>query len=31
MWQLPRSDGSLKHPVCVLVMQKAITGAPNAG
>jgi Reverse transcriptase (RNA-dependent DNA polymerase) len=31
MRQLPRSDGSLKHPGCVLVMQKAMTGAPNAG
>jgi hypothetical protein len=31
MRQLPRSDGSLKHPFCVLVMQKAMTGAPNAG
>jgi hypothetical protein len=31
MRQLPRSDGSLKHPECVLVMQKAMTGTPNAG
>jgi hypothetical protein len=29
--QLSRSDGSLKHPGCVLVMQKAMIGAPNAG
>jgi hypothetical protein len=26
-----KSDGSLKHPGCVLVMQKAMKGAPNAG
>jgi hypothetical protein len=31
MRQLPRSDGSLKHPGRFLVMQKAMTGAPNAG
>jgi Reverse transcriptase (RNA-dependent DNA polymerase) len=31
MRQLPRSDGSFKHPGCVLVLQKAMTGAPNAG
>jgi Reverse transcriptase (RNA-dependent DNA polymerase) len=31
MRQLPRSDGSLQHPGCVLVMQKAMIGAPNAG
>jgi hypothetical protein len=31
MRQLPHSDGSLKHPGCVLVMQRAMTGAPNAG
>jgi hypothetical protein len=27
MRQLPRSDGSIKHPGCVLVMQKVMTGA----
>jgi hypothetical protein len=27
----PRSDDSLKQPGCVLVMQKAMTGPPNAG
>jgi hypothetical protein len=31
MRQLPRSDGSLKHPGYVLVMQKEMTDAPNAG
>jgi hypothetical protein len=31
MRQLPRSDGSLKHPGCVLVMQKSMIAAPNAG
>jgi hypothetical protein len=30
MIQLPRSDGSLKHPGCVLAMQKAMKGAQNA-
>jgi hypothetical protein len=31
MRQLSRSDGSPKHPVCVLAILKAMTGAPNAG
>jgi hypothetical protein len=30
MRQLQRSDGSLKHPGCILVM-KAKTGAPSSG
>jgi Reverse transcriptase (RNA-dependent DNA polymerase) len=31
MLQPPRSNGQLKHPGKVCVMQRAMTGAPNAG
>jgi hypothetical protein len=30
MRQLQRSDGSLNHPGCLLVIQEAMTGAPKA-